>query len=93
MPRYSHTIRDANGKAIGIACGHTRHRNCSTPGCRRHADKLCDFPVLRDDKAATCDRPVCGGCALRVGPDRDFCQPHAREAQAAANDTDGEGQS
>jgi len=83
MPRFSKTIFDADGRAIGIACGRAPHRNCSTPGCGRHADKLCDYPVTRAGKAATCDRPVCGRCATRVGPDKDYCGPHAKAANEA----------
>jgi hypothetical protein len=131
VPRFSHTIHDDSGKAIGIVCGSTRHKKCSTPGCHGHADRLCDYPVQRQDppkrgdarlhiernvvfyvwsvkadaitispsepgsrrhgvlqtvtlaewftkSTATCDRPICARCAVRVGPDRDLCGAHAR---------------
>jgi len=49
MPRFSVTLRDEAGKPIGIACGRTPHKKCSTPGCTHHADKLCDHPIERND--------------------------------------------
>jgi len=79
MPRWSKTIYDATGKPMGIACGRSPFKACSTPGCRNHADKLCDYPVTRKNgKAGTCDRPMCSRCAKNVGPDRDYCGVHAR---------------
>lgn len=47
MPRWSHTERDAAGNLVMHMCGHTRFRKCSTPGCTRHADRECDYPVQR----------------------------------------------
>lgn len=131
MPRFSTIIHDKDGRPVGIACGHRRHRSCSTPGCRNDAPLSCDAPVTRENPPkpkrgdtrlhrerkivfevlaideqreevtvtqhgrrtlqvvsiadwfrksdATCDRPLCPGCATRVG-EIDLCGPHAREA-------------
>jgi hypothetical protein len=81
MPSFSRTIYDANGKAIGIACGRRDRRACSTPGCSGDATVQCDFPVTRKGKAGTCDRYVCRRCAVSVGTDRDYCPPHARQSK------------
>lgn len=65
---------------IGIfICGRGERRNCSS--CGRPANKLCDYPVKRRGAApGTCDRPICGTCAVSVGPNKDNCPPHARLA-------------
>ena len=42
------------------------------------APLLCDYPVLRKGKAATCDRRQCEKCAVEVGPNEHHCAPHAR---------------
>jgi hypothetical protein len=34
---------------MGIACGRVDFKKCSTPGCTNHANKLCDYPVERND--------------------------------------------
>jgi hypothetical protein len=79
MPRFSKTLYDAQGNPIGIACGRIPHKNCSTPECRNHAGKLCDYPVTRRGGGkGTCDRPICERCAVRVGPDKDYCPAHSR---------------
>jgi hypothetical protein len=63
-----------------IACsrGHTKH--CVK--CGRSAGLLCDFPLTGVKKGTTCDRPICSGCAKRVGPSRDYCPAHASLAEA-----------
>lgn len=67
------TLRDTNGRVMGILCGgHRSRKRCSWCG-RGYADKLCDFPVGRDK---TCDAPICNRCATSVGEDRDYCPKH-----------------
>lgn len=77
MPRQSVTIRDEQGRAIGIACMHVRHASCQTSGCSGRATLLCDYPVLRRGKPTTCSRHICQKCAEKV-EGKDFCPPHAR---------------
>lgn len=78
MPRWSQRIQLPDG-SFAIVCGSKpRARRCSTAHCRRTADYQCDYPVTRAGKAATCDRWVCESCRTNVGPDRDYCLPHAR---------------
>jgi len=84
MPRFSHTIRDAQGRAIGVACGSRPRRSCSTPGCRNDATIQCDYGVTRLGRAATCDRWCCRRCAVSVGKDLDHCAVHARGPAPAA---------
>jgi hypothetical protein len=72
--------RDKNGQIKAIACGSCLRRACSTPGCSNEATLLCDF-MLPNGK--TCDRPICPRCAGRIGPNRDYCGPHARTTTIA----------
>src|SRR5579859_1367768 len=53
-------------------------RTCAT--CSAEAEFLCDNPAKRR-KTGTCDRPICGRCALLVGPDRHLCPACARAAE------------
>jgi len=64
-----------------IACsrGGTQKR-CQ---CGRAATKLCDYPLRGRKKGKTCDAPLCDTCAVSVGPDRDYCRPHARMAEVS----------
>lgn len=83
MPRVCETIpiTDENGTVIGHARVQrsVRNRPCSSCGTsiREDRGRLCDFPVTRS-KSGTCDRFVCPACAVRVGPEKDLCPPHAR---------------
>ncbi len=81
MPRHSQLIAVPGG--VAIVCSSRRRRFCSAPGCRREATIQCDYPVrrataTRKAKAATCDRWLCEAHSTNVGPDRDYCLPHAR---------------
>jgi hypothetical protein len=80
MPRASWPVKDSEGRVIGIACGTVPY--CTA--CKRRAgSKRCDYPVKkRSGKAGTCDRWLCGRCAVSVGEDLDHCPPHARLAAA-----------
>lgn len=70
-----------NEKPIGVfICGRSSRKTCSS--CGRPANKLCDYPVQRRGAApGTCDRPICSACAVKVGPDKDYCGAHARIAK------------
>lgn len=69
------TIPIAGGFAI--LCGRgQRVAACSVPGCSRPHAKLCDFALA--EKLGTCDAKLCATCAVHVGPDRDYCPPHAK---------------
>lgn len=62
-------------------CGPRRSAaGCSTPGCAQRHTKLCDYPVTRKGQPGTCDAKLCDLCAKSVGPDKDYCPPHARLA-------------
>jgi hypothetical protein len=69
------TIYDNEGKAIGISCTRGESSKCSKCGAR--STKLCDFPLTGHLKGQTCDRKLCARCAVKMGPNRDFCPAHA----------------
>ena len=80
-------VADDKGNVVAIVCTRgARHQACSTPGCRNNATLQCDFAVTRKGKPGTCDRYVCRVCAVRVGPDLDYCAAHAR-LRAAPKET------
>jgi hypothetical protein len=65
-----------DGKVVGIACGsRSRPKPCKQCGAR--STRLCDYPLAGKKRGTTCDAPLCDRCAVKVGPDRDFCRPHA----------------
>jgi hypothetical protein len=78
MPMRSMPIRDADGNVIGRACYREKRLKCATTGCRGAGTILCDYPVTRRGRAATCSRRICGGCAKTIGNGLDLCPPHAR---------------
>ncbi len=43
--------------------------------CQEWSTILCDFPI---GNGKTCDRPTCRTHAKNVGPNRDYCEEHAR---------------
>jgi hypothetical protein len=45
--------------------------------CDRPSEILCDFHDPAN-KSGTCDKPCCRLCSKRVGPDRDYCEGHAK---------------
>jgi hypothetical protein len=54
--------------------------------CGAASSRLCDFPVIRKGKKATCDAALCDRCAQHgVSADVDFCRPHYKLALAAYN--------
>ncbi len=74
--------RDEKGITM-IACSRGGRRAlCNACGKRPHA-VLCDYPLRGARAGQTCDAKVCGGCAVHVGPDRDYCPAHAKVAREA----------
>jgi len=59
---------------VAIVCGRHTQKRCKY--CGRTCEKLCDYPVIRKGKPKTCDIPMCAGCAIKVGEDKDYCRPH-----------------
>jgi hypothetical protein len=82
MPRICEPLIDAEGRVIGHVQRDGARLPCSTPGCRGFGSVLCDYPIIRGGKAGTCDRRCCRTCAVKVGPNRDHCGVHARNAGA-----------
>jgi len=72
-----------------ILCTRGRRRKLPPCACGRPQVKLCDFSLALARKNVvdigtrdrhvklTCDAPLCDGCAVSVGPDRDLCPAHA----------------
>ena len=73
MPSDIHKDKDGNMAMIICSRGGRRH-SCET--CGRPATVLCDYPVIRNGKAATCDRWCCRPHAFTVGENLDYCMPH-----------------
>jgi hypothetical protein len=74
-------INDGKGGQV-IVCGRgNRIKHCVV--CGRAAFLLCDYPVIRDGKETTCDRPCCRRHAEKLGPDKDYCRAHAALAKEA----------
>ncbi len=68
---------------FALVCGGRRAKRCTY--CNRPAPFLCDFPVIRKGRKATCDAALCEACAQKGdNPDYDFCRPHFPLAKAAA---------
>jgi hypothetical protein len=61
----------------GHACSRGRKSRPRCKTCRRPARYFCDYPVTRKGVAGTCDRACCARHRKHVGPDRDYCEPHA----------------
>ncbi len=62
-----------------FTCGRQPERApCETANCGKPHEALCDYPVKRNGKPATCDRRLCSACRVRQGPDIDHCPAHAR---------------
>lgn len=62
---------------IGIACTRGLREKCGTPGCGGTSVALCDWPLGGAKKGKTCDRKLCPSCRVNVGPNKDYCRPHA----------------
>jgi hypothetical protein len=79
MPRWSERVKFPDG-GTAIVC-FSGGRWCSR-GCRRRATLRCDFPQP-GNKSSSCDAWLCAGCAVHVGPDRDYCPHHGKVALPA----------
>jgi hypothetical protein len=74
----------------GIYCtGRKGRKKCAACGTQ-WASLECDFPD-QNRKSGTCDKPLCNGCAVTVGPDRDFCPHHPRDVAPGPAQTAMEG--
>lgn len=68
-------IQMPGGGVAHICVRRGRPALCQT--CRRRPHtKLCDFPT---GAGKTCDKRLCDGCAVHVGPDADHCPDHTME--------------
>ena len=72
------TIRDDSGQVTAIACGRgpTRCKTCGKPSVA-----LCDYPVIRNNRPATCDERMCQIHRHPVAgaTDKDYCPTHHEE--------------
>lgn len=68
----------------GFVCRSGQRKACATPGCGGRVVALCDYPIKGKKPGATCSAAMCERCRASVGPDRDFCPPHKRAADAQA---------
>lgn len=69
--RWSEWIRLEDG-TTAIVC-HSGRRPRSKPcKCGNPSTLLCDYPTAD----GTCDAPLCRSCAIRKGPNRDYCPNH-----------------
>lgn len=71
-------LKDADGRVVGFACSRGPRKKaprCLYCGRENAGTILCDFDV---GNGRTCDRAMCPGCAVHVGPNRDHCPDHAR---------------
>jgi hypothetical protein len=73
MPRWGTTIRLPDG-TVAFIDGHTPYHKCRNCDQRR-ATIQCDYPTP-NGRTDTCDAWLCRLCAVRVGPNRDFCPNH-----------------
>lgn len=71
MPCTPFTLPDGSR---GIICTRTRQHTMRC-ACGNIASIQCDAPTRR--RSGTCDRHLCAGCAVEVGPDLHRCPAHA----------------
>ena len=69
------TIKVGDGFAVVCVRGQ-RAKPCAV--CKSPSTQLCDFPLTGPKAGKTCDAPLCRRCAVKVGPDRDYCPAHDR---------------
>jgi hypothetical protein len=72
MPRWGEWIRLPDGNVAHVLHSGPRPKlkRCR---CGARATQECDFPLLA---GGTCDKPLCKSCAVRKGPDVDWCPEH-----------------
>lgn len=56
---------------------------CGVPGCGVTYTRLCDYPVTRKGKSATCDAKLCDRHTHHYAPDIDYCGPHSKAHEEA----------
>ena len=65
-------IRMPDGSVVHVL--HSGPRPRTKPcKCGRPSSLLCDYPL---GGRKTCDAPLCGDCAVRQGPNIDYCAHH-----------------
>lgn len=70
---------DLPGGGFAIACTRgPRRKSAPCLYCTAPHTKLCDYEVA---PGKTCDRKLCDRCAVHVGPNRDLCPDHAKQAR------------
>lgn len=79
---------NAGGGVTGIACSRGSGKPCSACGASK-ATRLCDYPLRGAKQGQTCSRPICDKCTVKVGPERDYCPPHARAGEQARREIRG----
>jgi hypothetical protein len=52
--------------------------SCEITDCWEPCRVLCDYPVLRHGKVATCDVRLCRRHARRTGANTDYCPEHTK---------------
>lgn len=73
-------VKLPNGGHAIVCPSRGKSKPCVT--CGKAHQVLCDYPVTRDGKPGTCDRPCCRQHAVSVGPNRDYCLAHANLSEA-----------
>lgn len=64
-----------------FACSRGQRRNTCEQCRRRPSAKQCDYPLKGPKGGTTCDRHLCDQCAVKQGPNRDYCGVHHRLAE------------
>jgi hypothetical protein len=70
-------VKLPNGMTAVVKMAPQRKKFCE---CGRPCTKLCDFVLSPPEQIThkrTCDKPMCDCCAVHVGPELDYCKPHA----------------
>lgn len=79
-------IRLEDGSIVLMDGPRSRPRLCRAPGCRRHADRLCDGHAEQNNpetaKPFGCDLPICQEHATAIGEDTHLCPRCASAARA-----------
>lgn len=73
MP-YDELIEFPDGTRAFVRLGGRRPRPKPCK-CGAISTLQCDYPTL----AGTCDAYLCRQCAVRVGPNRDYCRTHPED--------------
>jgi hypothetical protein len=71
-------VKLPNGMTALVKMAPQRKKFCE---CGRPCTKLCDYVMSHQSRRGvterTCDKPMCDRCAVHVGPETDYCVPHA----------------